>query len=257
MADEPKVDPQGKSTEQPQAPSTQADGQAEPKKTENQEIPEKYQGKSTAELARELVELGKVFGKHTEEVSRTRDQLAQWESLGKVLEANPALYKLVEEEIDKTSGRSDSPQKETPKPDDTRVATENILINNFEKQFGIDNLPTEKRSEMHQKIGAELADMLDPKGKKSVKEVLDSIPLDRLPIYLEKAYKLAAVGDDKEKIRMEALIQARQDSQASFGNIPSSSVNNSKVELTEAERKVARRMNISEEKYLKNKLELQ
>lgn len=248
-----EVPPQDGQTPVTPAPSAQQDGQAKTVETQDN-LPEKFKGKTAGEIAKSYLELEKRVGEQSKsaaEAKETRAQLAEWEALGKVLEESPALYKQVEDEIKRRAGTTTVPQTVTR--DDTRIATETILINNFEKQYSIDTLPQEQRSEMHKKIGAELAELLDPAGKKSVKEIMDTIPLDRLPKYLDKAYRLATIGDEKEHSRLQALAEARQNSEGAFSSMTSSSPTGKENKLTDEEKKVAARMNISEEKYLKSK----
>lgn len=255
-------DTSGQADTTPDAPSSQPDGQAGEKpdgETKTDDLPEKFKGKSVQEVAKSYLELEKKLGEHSTTVDQAKKQLKQWEALGAVLESNPELYRAVEDEILRVNGKKRDTTENDPASakDDTRIATENILINNFEKQFGIDQLPPEKRGELHKQIGTELAEMIDPGGEKSVKDVMNSIPLDRLPKYLEKAYRLATINDANEKARLDGLLQARQNNEASFSSVPSSSVNGQKVQLSDEEKKVARRMNISEEDYLKQKIALQ
>lgn len=265
MADEiTTTDPQGQSTTITQDPPGQGgqstDPGAQDSSTQNVDnLPEKFKGKSAVDIAKAYKELEQLHGKNSKEVNEVRGQLEKWQKLGKILEADPELYKQVEGAIDKFSGKkTDTTENDQVSEDlkDTKLATENRIINDFERGYNIHQLAPEKRTELQTKIGQELAEMLDPGGKRTVKEVLDSIPLTRLPNYLEKAYKLATLNDREERARVEGLAEARQNNEASFGNIPSSSLKQN-AQLTEDEKKVAKKMNISEENYLKNKLALQ
>lgn len=237
-------------------PSPSEDGQR--KETIQDDLPEKFKGKSASEIAKSYIELEKKFADHGKEVGQTRQELENWKALGRVIEDNPELAKQIDEEIDRIAGKKSESNKtdQTPKSDDTRTATENIIIGNFEKQYGLDRLDGEKKMKINQAIGEELADMIDPGGKMSVKQVLDSIPLDRLDKYLHKAYRLATINDRDEQARVEALVEARNNSEASFGSIPSSGLKSNETKLSPDEIKVARKMGISEEDYLKNKLAL-
>lgn len=255
MAEEQIQDQGGQAPAAPQtpaAPSGQQDGQAQ---QNTEDIPEKFRGKSVAEVAKSYSELEKQLGKQGTSLKDYEKKLADWEAFGQFLESNPALFKQVEDEIKRASAtnRPSDTKDADPGRDDTRAATVKIITDNFEKRYGLDQLPVEKRTEVTQAIATELAEMLDPGGKKPTREVLQNIPLDRLDKYLDKAYRLATVGDAAEKARAEAYLTARQNNEASFGNIPSSSANGQKGSLTEDEKKVARRMGISEEAYLKQK----
>jgi len=257
MADEPIQHPKGQSTTPD--PSGQDGKSTTPEPDKNPEIidnlPEQFKGKTAAEIAKSYIELQKQYGKHTQDVSKTREELAKWEKLGQVLEDDPELYKQVEEAIDKLSGKkSDTIENDqAPQIKDIKVTQENSIINEFEKDFGINSLSTEKRQALHEKIGTELAEMLDPGGKKTVRQVMDSLPLPKLRTYLEKAYRLATDGDREERARMQAFLENRQNNEASFGSIPSSSVSSKQGQLTEAEKVTAKKMGISEEAYLKQK----
>ncbi len=213
------------------------------------QLPEKFKDKSATEIAKSYLELEKKLGDSSSSVAETRKKLEQWETLGKVIKGNPDLEKQVLAEIDKISGTSkeDATKKQ---PDDTRKATETIIVNNFERNFGIDRLPSEKRTDMFKKISNELVEIVDPGGNRTVREVLDEIPLERLPIYLEKAYKLATVDDAAEQNRLKGFLEARNNSEGMFGSIPSGSTKRG-IELTPQQKETAKKMKISEEEYRK------
>lgn len=249
--------PQGQAAE-PTAPSQTGDGQAKQQAVED--LPDKFKGKSASDIAKSYLELERKLGENSQEVNLTRQYLANWEALGKVIQQNPVLLQAIEQEIAKvsqTKQEAPNPEAQAPKRDDTRLAVESSLINDFERRFGIDQLPSEDRGKLQQRIGLELVEMLDPKGDKTTRQVLDDISLERLPRYLEKAYKLATDGDRKERERAQAILEARRNNEASLGSIPSSGVNSQTKELTPEQKKVARRLNISEEKYLKQVEEIE
>lgn len=242
---------------EPQAPAAPEAGKAQPG-AETPSLPEKFKGKTSEDIAKAYLELEKEHGKHSEEVKKSRDEIAQWQALGNVIRGNPELQKSIQAEIDKISGKAVETAKpgEPTKPvrDDTRIALEDQIINKFEEEHGLKGVASEKKKEMDTAIGRELAAMLDPTGTKRASEVLAGIPLDRLPMYLDKAYKLATADDEKERARNQAYLEARTNNMAAIGSISSSGVNASSVDLTPGEREAARRMNISEEDYKKSKL---
>ena len=95
--------------------------------------------------------------------------------------------------------------------------------------------------------------MLDPSGKKTNAEIGKEIDLRNLPVYLEKAYKLANSDGEIQKQVKQGLAKAGLGRAGIIGGIPSSgNVDESKT-LSEDERYVARRLGISDEDYLKNK----
>lgn len=251
-----KTDPKGQS-DKTTDPSKSQDG----KSTDTGDkkiIPEKLEGKTVEQIAQMYSELEKVYGKHSEEVKQYRDQIIQWESLGRIIQSNPALYQAISDEIKKVSGTSQSDKTDgdkTVKPktrDDTRLALENTLVSSFEGKYGIDKLDGEKKKQLHLKIGRELADMLDPGGNKTYGQILDEISLEKLPSYLEKAYKLVTVGDEEEKERVNAFLQSQRGGEGAIGSISSSGGKSESIVLTPAQREVARKMGISEKDYLEN-----
>lgn len=264
MADEPNSDPKGQQDPQdnPQNPPSNAgDGQG----NTADDLPEKFKGKTAAEIAKAYTELEGKFGENSKEVGEAREHLQQWESLGKVIRSNPELQKQIEKEISRLAGGGDDdpkPNNDDPNKngqasqDDTRVAVENEIIGRFEGKYGIDSLPAEKRKELNTKIGLELSDMLDPSGKKTYREILDSISLERLPKYLDKAYRLATIGDEAETARVNALLENRRNIEASFSSMPATGGGNSET-LSEAERAAAKKLGISEEDYLREKKKLE
>ena len=250
MADEDKkVDPkEGKSTETA-PPSSPQDGEG--KKTEEEPaVPKQFEGKTAQDIAKSYSELQKLHGAQAKELGDYRENNSRWEALAKIIEGNPAIYKAIETEIDQATGKGNT-NNEPKKKDDTRVAVENKIVGDFEQQYGINTLETDKRKELHIKIGNEIKEMFDPSGTKNLSQVMDEIPLNTLPRYLDKAYRLAIADDTVERARVEGLLQARQNREATVGSIPSSGVNSETTELTPKQREVARRMNISEEDYRK------
>lgn len=249
MAEENK-DPQKTENPQPTQPAT-----TEIDKQEVQDdLPEKFKGKTAGEIAKSYLELEKKLGQKSEIANKkVQEELEQWQALGKILESDEALYKQVEAKVKQGA----TVQPEAPKRDDQRIALENQIITKFEEGRGINYLEGEKKQALHKKIGQELAEMLDPGGTKPLNEIMNSIPLDRLDRYLDKAYKLATAGDKTEQARMEALIEARQNREASFGSIPSSGAKGRTRTLTPEQQRVARRMNMSEEDYIKQLEEIE
>lgn len=239
---------------EPKAPVT-APGQA----PTADELPEKFKGKSASDIAKSYLELEKEHGKHTEEVKKTREENEQWKALGQVIGNNPALKKAVQDEIDhitKPKTEDKKEDKETPKRDDVRIAAQDQIINKFEEDRGLRLIPAEKKTELDKAIGRELVDMLDPTGTKTPSEIIASIPVDRLPKYLDKAYLLATAGDKEERTRSQEFVEAKRNQAATIGSMPSSGVRESDFNLTPGEKEAARRMNISEEDYIKQKKEM-
>lgn len=246
MPDEPTKVPeeQEKPPEQPQAPIS---GEAE--KPEPSTLPDKFKGKSAEEIAKSYLEAEKELGRLRNQVGESekfRQEVEQWRQLGNIIEGDPVLFSALETKIKgpKSNG--------VDRRDDTRVALEQNAISQFESRYAIDSLSDQARAELTQKIGTEIKEMYDPEGTRTFEEVRDSIPLASLPKVLDKAYRLATMGDTAERARLEGLIQAKQNNEASFGNMPSSSGKSDGVQLTPEQREAARKMHVTEEQYAKN-----
>lgn len=236
----------------PKPPSNSDDGQGK----QAEDLPEKFKGKSATEIAKSYIELEKKIGEN----ENVKKDLAQWQALGKVIKGNPKLKEAIEEEILKISGApsQNKDTKDEPKVQqdpETRQTLENQIVADFEKEIGLKSLASEKRDTLYKKVGTELMDMLDPGGTKSYREVITSVPLTRLRSYLDKAYKLATADDAEERGRVKALSEARQNNEAMFSSMPSAGGKTGEG-LSPEEKAAAKKMGISEEKYLKNKKEL-
>jgi hypothetical protein len=234
--DNPQEDPKKDSSTEEQSKETHIE-------TEN--LPEKFKGKTAADIAKSYIELEKELGKRA--VSQKR--LEELEQLREFIVNDKELV----EAVQKKAGVATTTE---PRSDDTRDALANKIVGDFEKDFGIDNLKAEDRQAMHEKIGQELADMLDPSGTMTTKELMASIKLDRLPKYLSKAYRLATIDDEREQARLKGLRDARQNSEATFGSIPSTGARSDSNTLNDQERATAKKLGISEEKYLEQKKKL-
>lgn len=216
-------------------------------------LPEKFKGKSTEDIATMYLELEKKFGEHSKEVENARQFLQEKAFLDQLLSEDEQLYKTLEQAISKKVGKQTTDDK-SPKSDpvltDLRRSEENRAIGEFQKQFGIDKLDSDKKKEMMQNISKELAEMLDPGGNKTIGQIISEISLSKLPKYLENAYWIA----NKEKLIDRGSIS---DDISSIGSISSSSVfNSNKDSLSEEEKKIAEKLGVKPEKYLERKKQI-
>lgn len=251
MADDNIKDPQEDSgdSKQDNVPSTPVEGHTEPQE-KTTDLPRRFEGKTAEEVAQQYIELHKTYGKQGEELGELRKNQEKWEALGRIIQSNPALYNQIKGEIQKISGQAE-PNGEAKPRDDIRIATENSLINNFESKYGLDTIESDKRKQLYSKIGDELRDIVDPTGQMAYEEAVSQIPLDRLPKYLEKAYRLATQDDRDEQSRSEGYLKARQNNQATIGSISSSGVSSARIELTPEQKITAKKMRLSEDDYRK------
>jgi len=259
MPDENIQDPQGQSS-QPIASASQDVVETGVEQSSHQEdLPEKFKGKTAGEIAKSYLELEKTLGGQSASLSEVKKQLASYEALGKFIQSNPTVYRVLEEEAKKLNGENRDTTVNDPDSTrrvedvEARQTTQGLVISKFEEDYGISKLPSEKRQQIHQKIAQELADMIDPTGEMTVADAVKKIPLNRLNMYLNKAYKNITVDDVEEAARFKAVIQARQNNDAIFSGIPDMGVNSSNISLTPDEIAMASKMGISPEKYLEQK----
>lgn len=236
---------------------------------QNANIPEKFKGKSAEEIANSYIELEKKMTQIAEEGNLTKTQLKDLKAMQEFIDNDPESLQFLTQRVNArkpgkqvTTQNQDqdqpNPLLDTLKQDvsDTRLATQGQLIEKFEGKYGFDRMQDEGKTAIRQKIGNEIKAMLDPTGNKTVSQIIATIPLNSLPMYLEKAYQLATVDDDKERERRKALVQARQNSDAVFSSIPSSSLRTEDMKLSSEEKIVAKGLGIAEDKYLAQKKQM-
>lgn len=259
---------EGKEQKADKAPESSSSGKAQEGSTE---APLKF--KSHEEAERSYKELERKLGEHSKEVEEARKLKDQTEVMLKAIWSDPDTYRQVESAINKFVSGEELP--DTRKPDkkggegakgtsvspemaDLRKAEENRILGEFNRELGYDSLPDKERQEKFTQTAVVLAELLDPSGKKSVKEIVNSISLDKLPKYLRYAHRVAHTQEIAEQAKRSALISNEENRAASIGSFAASSgKTGSGVTLTNREREVARKMHISEEDYLKQKVKIQ
>ena len=136
---------------------------------------------------------------------------------------------------------------------DNRNALITQSVNTFEQRVGLDKLDKERRQEMNVKVGAYLTRILDTKGTgKPVTQLLEELPLARLSGVLDDAWYLAT-KDDREAEMKKQMLESQENQTGIIGGMGGASVSEESVVLTQKEREAARKMNVSEDEYLKNK----
>jgi len=236
-----------------------------------------YKGKTAQEIAQMHKSAETKLGEVSEELGGLRKRDQQVNVLLRAIYSNPELYNQVDSAVKKLTGTevpSDgttptppstegSPKQtaQTPQPSpfelDARRAMEADKMNEFERKFGIDQLPPTERKNMHTKIGIALANMIDPGGNKSYQEIVNGISISKLPMFLENAYFIANRDNLVPREKLDAIYQRNANNSAAIGGIPSSGTTPSEVSLSPEEKETARKMNIPEDKYLQRKKEIQ
>lgn len=248
---DPIVDPQ--ITDNPQ--------NTDPSGTANN-LPEKFKGKSAEEIANSYVELEKKFSQTSSEHQMTQKQLADLKALEQFIDNDPESLNFLKDRI-QGKDKKQTPSQQTPATDpkydqlqsdivDTKLATQAQIFEKFEGRYGL-NEESEDVKDVKHKIGETIKQMVAPKSSKTPTEVMASLPLDVLPMYLENAYKLVTVDNQKEQARRKGLAQARQNADGTFSSMPSSSLQKNSATLTPEEKKVAKGLGLTEEKYLTQK----
>ena len=202
------------------------------KEEEKQETPNEYE--------KRYKDLQSAYNKRDKEIAEYKQNIDNWKKLGEIIESDPELYKQVESKIKGPTSESNGEAT-----DEVKATISQNVVREFETRYGLDKLAPEKAQEIRTKIGQEI---------QSVSGVsINEIPLSKLGQILEKGYMLATVGDKEEQARRQGYLEARENREAEFGNIPSSGVKEQNKTLTPDEQKVARRLNISDEDYAKYK----
>lgn len=256
--------PQGGQTEKVDEPKVPSSPDGETKQGEaplDQSVtPESLKGKSADELVGMYAEAQRKIGEQGNELGNLRQFQRDAAVVLQAINQNPDIREKVETELLKIQGiNPDEVKKEEPtaKVDaatvDTRKAVEGQIMKDFEQDYGLTNLDSEKRSQIYMAVGRELHDMLNPGGDKTIPQILDSIELTKLRGMLDKAYYLATRDQVVADAAKEGELRAKQNLSAAIGGISSSSEISKEAELNSEERDVARRLGMSEEDYKKHK----
>lgn len=226
------------------------------------QIPEKFQGKTDTEIIKMYGELERKMGENSNELGNLRSYKDKYEALERFYEQHPEAYEALEKAAKANKdadgkNKSDAPENKesggaNPATDQNRRYLESNIVNEFSRNYGLDNLKSEEKKDMLQKVGNKLLQMVDPTGRKSVDQVLSEIPLENLNGFLEDAYFLV----NKNKIVNSS--SSPENSFASIGVFPTSTLKSGsqQTSLTNEEKVAAKKMGISEEKYLARKKQL-
>lgn len=252
MADDTVIEAPSEGQPQENQDQTEKKGQ-----DTTQSTTQKLEGKSGEELIKMYGELERKVGEMGSELGQKRQFESQMSVVLQAIYNDPDLTDKVKKEIAKVSGQKPQENKtEDRKPDangDVRKALEGQIMNDFSAKYGLNSLENDKRAEVFKGIADQLADMVDPGGTKSVAEVLDGIDLTKLPGMLEKAYILADRDGKITEAANESMKKADINRAAKFGSISSSNGVSDTESLTPDEKETARKLGISEDKYLTQK----
>lgn len=276
MADDEKTPPaqDAEKGEEKTSPASEGAGQDEVKTPEAPyQLPEKFKGKTPDQIAKAYVDLEKKLGEQSTTVKEAKKIQEQTDTLLRAIWANPDLYRQVETGIkeytegkqlpdtrlkkpsDLKKGGEEAPEQEVPDDlSDLKRAEENRVLDEFFTKFGYKNLSDKERKDAYARVAMSIAELVDPAGKRPIREILSSIPISKLPKYLENAHFIANKGQLVESAKRSALLDQRSNEEASIGSFAASS-GKSKVgvPLSNREREIAQKLGVSEDEYAKRK----
>lgn len=230
--------------EEPQAPETGQPTVQAPQ--QEQQVPNKFEGKSSEEISKAYDEAQKLIGRQGEQLGSTKKEKEELEKqiknlnyLAEVIEGDPELFKAVKAKIQ-------GPEENKPEqPDDVRQTITGNVIKEFEQKFGLDKLPEEKAQAIRLAIGQKVERL---SGKS-----INDVPLSQLAETLESGYTLATINDKEEQARRQGFIEASENRNAEFGSIPSTGVTSQTNKITPEEHAYAVKFGMTDEDYLKYK----
>lgn len=249
MPEEPKKEePQGNPQQEPKQEPAKTE---EPKK-ETQETPE-----AQVDWEKRYKDLQSTFNKRDEEVKELgtlKDEVEKWRKLGAVIESDPEKFETIKKWVTVQPAATEANGQ--AQPDEAKLFIRDNIIDRFEDKYRIKDLEPEKAEALRKKVGTELGIML--KGYfqegEDLNQTMLKVPLNELPMYFEKAYRLVTSEDKEEEARIRGIAEASQNNQGMIGSIPSSSVKENQVALTDKEKEAARKLGISEKDYAEYKV---
>lgn len=262
MSDNDKgVPEEGQTSEKQTGPESSDEGQPEKVTAEapSNKIPDNLKDLSQGDLIKMYGELERKLGEQSQTVAEAKKIRENQQLLAEAIYGDQELHERLEKRLKKVMGyetEEDSKEKkesgdgEDPKLADLRRSHENRIISEFSSKYGLDQMNSDERQKVMKKVGAQLADLVDPTGKKNMNQVLEAISLEKLPNLLEKSFYLA----NMESITSggEALNGAQN--LASIGRVSSSSVKGGPSEsLSERESLIAKKLGLNPDDYLQEK----
>ena len=237
---ENNTDPKGQSeTTPPSVNGGQVNKDAAP-------LPKNLEGKTPDEILKMYSEAERKIGEMSAEVKAARDKEAKYQPILDTIWENQEIFNALDQALqNKSKPKEDKPQGQSTAQDETRAATEGLIISRFEDRYGINKMTDNERVELKQKIGQEVFDISGVS--------LSQVPLARLENILEKAYILANKDKLREAGKLEGIAEANANNAGAFGALPSSESKTETVTLSPKEREAAIKLGIGVEKYLEQK----
>ena len=216
----------------------------------------------------DMTELAKKVGSYETENKTLKEYQQQVDPVLQTIWNDPQLKKqvelahrkrlegTVEVEEDKGKVTKENGQQPNAAVTDTKNAMIRQIVDNFSVKHGIDKLEGDTKKDMNTKVGAMLQELLDPMGNKNLAEIMQTVSLTKLPEYLDHAYYLANKETIVKAAKEEGKKEAVAVEQGIVGSFAATSIETENITLSEKERKTAKGLGISEEKYLARKKEI-
>lgn len=235
------------------------------------QLPEKFKGQTPEQIAKAYVELESKLGEQSKTVEEAKKIQEDADTLLRAIWSDPDLYRQVEAGVKKYTRGESLPSRETVQPkkgdeapkvdstiSDLKTAEENRVLNDFFNKYGYNKLDEKTRKDSYAKLSTAVAELVDPGGKKPIREIFASIPVTKLSRYLENAHFIANKEKVIEQARNSAILSQEENRDGAIGSFAASSVKDrGTVTLTAREREVARKQGISEDEYAKQKALIQ
>lgn len=216
---------------------------------------EETQRESEDPRDKRLAELEKKLGSVSDELGKNREYVAASTVVLTTIANDPELrsafqnkfkqqYSGGEQTKDATSPENTNNGKSETSGFDRKVSDieaerRDNLIQEFEKDHGIDRLPKEQREEVRKSIANTLGDF----GWE-----VNTIPLTNLRSSLEKTYTLTHAEKLKEEGRLEGFAQARNNAYGTMGTISGTAPQTSQeADLTPKQREWIKKLGVDEE----------
>jgi hypothetical protein len=202
--------------------------------------------KSPEDLAKAYRELESKFGSQSEEVRQAKEFATVVQPLLEEIRSDPKLFDELDSRLRRKTETPKTPDKETPKQDDVRNVTVDLLINRFEDNHKLGSLPEEERKDLRKQIGDKVYELTG--------QPLTEVDLRRLSSVMENAFKI--VKNDAQGSKLEALLSANSGNEgAALSGLPSSG-GKSETTATPEETHTAERLGLTREQYLDGKKKL-
>jgi hypothetical protein len=152
----------------------------------------------------------------------------------------PAEQQVKEETTPKIAGDVDE-QSERLNKDvaDIKASTREEKVAEFEKRFGITNLPADQQKKVRAEIGTYLSDF---------GQNINTVPLTKLPVLLERTYMSIKAKELKEEGRLEGFAEARENAYGTINTMPSGNINPSSSGITPKQAEIAEKLGVDPEK---------